>query len=545
MEKSTHLPASDRAVAKAQRWWAMSETRLRLLIAAGVLAVLLYPAAYIGMYAGDSVIHLVYAENAANGDFFEFNVGEKSSGVTSPGYMLLVAALYRLAPEPFYVPAIVKGLNLLIWYGLAALVFLTARRLLPARPWAYAVALIAGLLPGSAYNSTIGMENGIFAFLVMLSIYWIVRWGWLSPDRPVRPSREVLLGTLLGVAGWLRPEGLLVAPMVIAYRAFMFRSALTSFGAVARFLVLPSLPFLLVAVGLVLFHFSETGDLLPSSGLSRVALSSTDAYFFGPLWFIPKFTVRLVYYLPITGFWLVGNWVVLSRRWTSGTNIEALLLAVFWVFFVLYSTVLGSVHLSRYVIFIMPMMVIVAGIGAKWTWSKAARVLGMDLRPVLAVAFVLSGVGLAAVFAVETHMRRDLASRSELSRAMRAPEARQEFSDDLMTSLGYPSELPVSLAYQEVQVRYWLDSRFVVRSLDGRVDKTLLRYIHRGNYDHIGYIKERQIRFVMETVNYNQDRGIWSLSRLDGLESGEAMSREGLLFYRLPSGVLAVVPENK
>ena len=169
----------------------------------------------------------------------------------------------------------------------------------------------------------------------------------------------------------------------------------------------------------------------------------------------------------------------------------------------------------------------------------------MDLRPVLAVAFVLSGVGLAAVFAVETHMRRDLASRSELSRAMRAPEARQEFSDDLMTSLGYPSELPVSLAYQEVQVRYWLDSRFVVRSLDGRVDKTLLRYIHRGNYDHIGYIKERQIRFVMETVNYNQDRGIWSLSRLDGLETGEAMSQEGLLFYRLPSGVLAVVPENR
>ena len=144
----------------------MSRTARRALVGLGAALVLLYPAVYIGMYAGDAEIHLVYAENAARGDFFEFNRGEKASGVTSTGYMLLLGAVFRLAPDSF-VPVVVKSLDLLSWYALVALVYLTARRILGDDVWAYLAALAAGLLPGSAYNSTIGMENGMFGALVL------------------------------------------------------------------------------------------------------------------------------------------------------------------------------------------------------------------------------------------------------------------------------------------------------------------------------------------------------------------------------------------
>ena len=54
----------------------------------------LYPLLYSGMYAGDAEIHLVYGENASKGCFFCFNPGEPSSGVTSPGWMLIIAMMF-------------------------------------------------------------------------------------------------------------------------------------------------------------------------------------------------------------------------------------------------------------------------------------------------------------------------------------------------------------------------------------------------------------------------------------------------------------------
>jgi hypothetical protein len=512
----------------------------RLLVGAGVLLVLLYPFAYIGMFAGDAEIHLVFGENAAKGHFFEFNPGEKVSGETSPGYMLLVAAFFKLAPAAL-VPAIMKGLGFLSWYGLLVLVFLTAARLLPHRAWAYVATLVAGLLPGSAFNATYGMENGLFAFVIFLFIYLVIRWRWLSPGQRVGHRQELLLGTLLGMASWLRPEGLVVAFLALTFRALLFGRVLGSVNAIFMRLLLPSIAFLFLAAGLVLFHTVQTGDLLPASGMSRVLHGSRHAFFLGPVWFSPKFLVRLMFYLPITGFWLIGNWVVLSRRRGSGSNAEGLLIVTFWVFFFMYSMVLGTAMFARYVIFAMPMMVIIAGVGAAWLWTNWATVL-MKVptvipvnRPQVRVAgFLLLTAGLVAVFTVETLQRRHLSPLWELPQAMRAPALRQEYSDKLLASLGDPPNTPVSIAYQEIQVRYWLDDRFVVRSLDGRVDRALINHVQEGNFDHIGYVKERQVRYIMETPNYNRDQDLWSLQRLADLKVGEVVSREGLRFTRLP-----------
>ena len=110
-----------------------------------------------------------------------------------------------------------------------------------------------------------------------------------------------------------------------------------------------------------------------------------------------------------------------------------------------------------------------------------------------------------------------------------------------MTNLGNPTERPISLAYQEVQLRYWLDQRFVVRSLDGRVDKVMMDFVQDGTFDHIGYLKQRDVDFVVDLVNYNRDDTQWSLARLNSLDPGDVETRNGITFRKLDSGVIEVV----
>ena len=377
--------------------------------------------------------------------------------------------------------------------------------------------------------------------LVLLFVYLAVRWRWMSPEGQERTGRQLALGAVLGSAALLRPEGVVVGAVAIGYTALVMWRSEPGIGRVISRLLVPSAVFSALVGASTLFHLSVTGDLLPSSGMSRIVLSRVDSFDLGPIWFSPKFAERLFYYLPLTGAWLMGNWLIATGRWRSRTHAEPLLLTLFWTFFVLYSTVLGSVHLARYIIFVMPMMVIVGAIAARWLWETLSTVDRSGVQWLKVGVFALGTVGMLAVFTVETDRRRDLGPHDALEQAMDAPGERTEFSDRLMAELGDPTDLPVSVAYQEVQVRYRLDDRFVVRSLDGRTDKTLLDHVEDGNYDHLGYIKDSGIDFVMETANYNRDRSLWSLSRLGELEVGEELSRDGVVLRRLPGGHYQVV----
>lgn len=509
----------------------------RLLIIGACIAVFLSPFTYIGNYAGDSQVHLIYGENAAQGNFFEFNPGEKSPGVTSPGYMLLVAAAFRVFPD-ILVPASLKLANLLFWYGLLWVFFLTARRLLSSTGWAVLATLAAGLLPGSVYNATIGMENGIFAFIVFLWVYLAIRARWfLTSPGIAQPSRKELgLGALMGLACWIRPEGLIVAVIALSYRTIGSVQSKNRFALTMKRSAVFLLPFAAVTGCLAYFHWSQTGYLIPTSGLSRILMSNvaSDSFSLGPIFVSTKFSVRLAAYFPLTFLWLLANWALLKRL---GAHEESdgsvgFLVLLFWAAFILYSTILGSLHLSRYVIFAMPAMVLVGMMAAKWMWEgnpPKERLVSYAPRCVLAV-FVLA---LGGVFLLETNLRTQLDAQTSLWKSMSAPGERESFSNELYQQLGQPQELPISIALQEVQARYWLDDRFVVRSLDGRVDPRLLSYAGNSGIDHVGYIRDRKVRFLLDTPNYNRDLDVWSLRSLDELPPEASISHQGLTFSRL------------
>jgi hypothetical protein len=228
---------------------------------------------------------------------------------------------------------------------------------------------------------------------------------------------------------------------------------------------------------------------------------------------------------------------LLSRRRSGDPSLIyfAYPAAIVAVFFILYSSILGAHHLSRYIIFMIPVMTLFSGLGAK----SISENLNAG-RKTKAALFVTSLILLGVLFSGEIYLRYKSGSNypsGGLWRAMEAPEARREFSDRMFDELGRPSKLPVSLAYQEVQIRYRLDQRFIIRSLDGRVDATLLNFIDaRGNYDHIGYVKARDVDFVMETPNYNRETNEWSLEDLKELKLGESLSLKSVIFTRLRQG---------
>src|ERR1043165_3629172 len=92
------------------------------------LCVLLfiYPGLWLQYIAGDTVIHLVFAETAAAGRFFDYNPGESCAGETSPGYMLLLAAAQVVLGQSAVV-LFVKALGFACWYGLLFVVFRVTR----------------------------------------------------------------------------------------------------------------------------------------------------------------------------------------------------------------------------------------------------------------------------------------------------------------------------------------------------------------------------------------------------------------------------------
>ncbi len=204
------------------------------------------------------------------------------------------------------------------------------------------------------------------------------------------------------------------------------------------------------------------------------------------------------------------------------------LLATFWGFFIFYSFVVGSAHLARYIIFIMPYYVLVAVAAARWIWEHRVAV-GSRAQWVPA-ALLLAIVAQLGVFAIEIYQRRHLGAQDEVLRAMDAPRHRQELSDKLLAELGQPSNRPVAILLEEVQLRYWLDGRFVIRSADGRVDPALFKYVHGHGVDHLAYIKGRGVNFILETPDYTSGPGQFSLRDLTNLKPGETLKRDGVRF---------------
>ncbi|MEE2678382.1 MAG: hypothetical protein VX546_07380 [Myxococcota bacterium] len=512
----------------------------RFLLLAAAATVLLYPLAYADVYAGDAVIHLIYAENAARGHFYEFNLGEVTAGVTSTGYMLLLAGLFRLLPAPL-VPIAAKLLGALAWFASLAFVYAAARRWLHDWRWAAAAALTCGLLPGSVHNANVGMETPFFLLWTAGWLALAARWDWFD-GAAITWRRELLAGALLGFGFWLRPEAVLVSAAAFPVRALSV-ARLKGPGAVFGAL-LPGAAAALAVAGVALgFHYYHSGLWLPTSGRSRMYLATLTSWRLGPFLFDPAFAKRLLAYAPLTALFLLGSVRLLRQR--SGWGRFVVLLFVFG--FGVYSFLTGAHHLSRYTAFLFPGFVLVAAAGAQGfaaAFPVRRRLILGSLATIVAVLFVAEGT--VRVFNLDPRGEDRLGRRGTFGELRNAPLARQAHSEAWLERLGQPRERPIVLAMQEVDLRYYLDNRFVVRSLDGRVDPLLLEFAAPDYVDHIGYFRARGVHFLLDAPNYIPEyKTRFSIAWLRGLDPGAHGSHEGMRFERLNNAAAWRLRENR
>lgn len=184
-------------------WWA---TRLRAVALPGTLAA---TAIVLRLLVGpltidDAYITFRYARNLAGGLGFTYNPGQHVIGTTTPLYTMILAVAYRagfhdLPHLSLAMAALADGMT-------TVLVYAAARRFGFDRFWASIPALLFALCSLSITYAAGGMESSFFTWLIVAA---------LSADMADRP---VLSGILAGLAVLTRPEGALVAMLIVGRR---------------------------------------------------------------------------------------------------------------------------------------------------------------------------------------------------------------------------------------------------------------------------------------------------------------------------------------
>jgi hypothetical protein len=172
---------------------------------AGAMGVAAAHAIGFAFVCDDAYITFRHVDNALHGHGLVFNPGERTEGFTGLGWALLLLA-FGLVGAPLEVVA--PALTGLASVGVFALVLLLARR-----HGVVAMAVAAWLLAthrSLAVWATSGLENRAFTFAVLLAIALVTA----KPAEGRRPSYLWGAGGVLAVAAWLRPESLLLGPLV-------------------------------------------------------------------------------------------------------------------------------------------------------------------------------------------------------------------------------------------------------------------------------------------------------------------------------------------
>lgn len=176
-------------------------------LAAGIAVM-----AYGGDVAGDDTfIYMRYVDNALHGGGFTYNLGERSYGVTSLLWTLLMTPIAALFGN---VVATWKAATLVLSAARAALLLLLLRRVGAPRPWAAALVAVALLEPHSFRWSNSGMEGA-------LTLFTLTAIAWLHCDARGGRARALMLGCAIGALPFVRPElGVLSLGVgVVAWRA--------------------------------------------------------------------------------------------------------------------------------------------------------------------------------------------------------------------------------------------------------------------------------------------------------------------------------------
>jgi hypothetical protein len=492
-----------RGAAKSARLETMRKTNLIPVAVLLLTVVVAFP--FVWHLAGDALVHLAIAERFALGEPFRYeSSGPIVVASTSPFWTMLLAAYWRLAGggSALLLKATVVGL----WLGTALILMKMARRdweLPRAGAWA-----VGGLWLGHTTivaNALGGLENVLVAFQLLV-LFRLV----LAGRRTGR--RALLVGALWGWMVITRPDGAIFGLAVIATSLWSARR-----WSLRQLLVM-GVAAMLVAAPWYGYQWVQTGQLVTDSSLSRLYTGRQGALELWPgvIYAHPKTVISLATaFLPLVvgAAWFGLTALREGAGWTARKRHQgatAVLLLALGVAF--YTFVVGGEAFGRYFLPLFPFLFLTGVWGlAQLHQLAAAR------RPRVAALLVAGAALLLLASSGLDYYRRVVTGRFEsgpilnviygpanldyfslnLLDAVRAPAQRAAATDSFLTAVG-ASETPVRLALTEVQLRYFLDERVTLVSLDGRTSAEILPYFdqRRGVPDFEAYLAATRPDYV-------------------------------------------------
>ncbi|MEK7278777.1 MAG: hypothetical protein AAB427_15605 [Chloroflexota bacterium] len=311
-----------------------------------------------GFPLDDAWIHQTYARNLAWHGQWAFILGQPSAGSTSPLWTLLLAVGYALRIDYFVwttaLNAVLLGVTAWLAYRLSG------------RWWVGALVAVEWHLVWAAAS---GMETILFCALVMAA--------WRATIAGAARSYAMLGGVLIGLAVWTRPDGLIALPFcataiwLASKENTIKRLALFTLGAAA------------VVAPYFFFNISLSGQWWPNTFFAKQAEYAILLQL--PLWR----RLAQIFAAPFVGATLLLLPALFNRKWWIQLSWVAAFLAVY-----AFRLPVTYQH-GRYLIPIIPMLIVIGGAGAAgWVQLKANAV----WRRVISRAWVIALGGVAAAF---------------------------------------------------------------------------------------------------------------------------------------------------
>ncbi len=220
---------------------------LRLVLALAVLVT----AGWLlrGYTTDDTYIHLRYAHNLVERGEFSFNPGASSYGATSPLWIFGLALLLKAGLSPFLAAWVLGAAS-----GLAVvlLVDLVLTRMTFPPVWRVFLLLLVVCDPWFLRWTFSGMETPLATFFLVLLLFPLVMDNKFRPGQPSPPlwPRYLGWGVVAGLAGLVRPEFMVLAPLALPWLLmFEYHRAGNSGGTEGRFWARPYRPLFMAGLG--------------------------------------------------------------------------------------------------------------------------------------------------------------------------------------------------------------------------------------------------------------------------------------------------------
>ena len=170
-----------------------------------------------GVPLDDTWIHFRFAENFANGHFFEFNIGDPTPGTTSPFWIIILSIPFLISSKLFMVFSFLVGSIFLLLTCLE--VYRLGKRLGFNENYSFLISLLTLLAGRLLWSSLSGMEITLFCYLSVIIVK--THLGELKSGKI-----NIITGLLLGIAAITRPETYLLALIYYIVTLVLFRKTI-------------------------------------------------------------------------------------------------------------------------------------------------------------------------------------------------------------------------------------------------------------------------------------------------------------------------------